>query len=208
MGFIYFVVTHLTLCYIVPLLIIIVSYGFICHRIWKRQMLGSQPTNEVDERARQLERSKFRGLRMIAAVVAAFAFTWLPFYATFTRIKLANAFTGGVLLTETEVNLWYYVIPINQWLSSANSCINPFLYHFMDSKFRFHFRQMICGPHQQRRAEAAAVNQRRQPPSGTSQSRKMTRSSSPRHPTKSDDVINKFPLPKNLPSPQRMCTNE
>ena len=200
MGFIYFVVTHLTLCYIVPLLIIIVSYGFICHRIWKRQMLGSQPTNEVDERARQLERSKFRGLRMIAAVVAAFAFTtWLPLYATFTRIKLANAFTGGVLLTETEVNLWYYVIPINQWLSSANSCINPFLYHFMDSKFRFHFRQMICGSHQLRRSEASA-NRRRRTQRTILSTRMLTNSYSPQQPA--IELVITFPVPINQPSQQ------
>ena len=199
MGFIYFVVTHLTLCYIVPLLIIIVSYGFICHRIWKRQMLGSQPTNEVDERARQLERSKFRGLRMIAAVVAAFAFTWLPLYATFTRNKLANAFTGGVLLTETEVNLWYYVIPINQWLSSANSCINPFLYHFRDSKFRFHFRQMICGPHQLRRSEASA-NRRRRTQRTILSTRMLTNSYSPQQPA--IELVITFPVPINQPSQQ------
>ncbi len=36
------------------------------------------------------------------------------------------------------------MIPIAQWLGSANSCVNPVLYHFLDPRFRAGFRQLLC----------------------------------------------------------------
>ena len=68
MSFAYFALTHLTLCYVVPLLVIVVSYVLVGHRIWRRQILGSHPSDEVERQARQLQQTKLRALRMVAMI--------------------------------------------------------------------------------------------------------------------------------------------
>jgi len=152
MGFTYFFLIHLTLCYIVPLLVIVVSYVLVGYHIWRRQIRSSYPSadDEVDRQARQLQQTKLRALRMVAIVVAAFALAWLPLYATVTRLKLSSVLPNWTIPTEAEISLWSNVIPIAQWMSSANSCINSFIYHFLDSRFRTRFHQLLR-PRKQRR---------------------------------------------------------
>lgn len=151
MEVVYFSVVHLILCYVVPLLIIVISYVLVGHRIWRRQILGSYPLDEVERQARQLQQKKLRALRMVAIVVAAFALAWLPLYFIFTRIKLSYIFTSNWMTPgETELSWWPTVISVAQWMSSANSCVNPFLYHFLDPRFRCRFKQLlVCVGRQQ-----------------------------------------------------------
>lgn len=154
MEIVYYSVARLIFCYIVPLLIIVFCYALVCHRIWKHQIPGSHLSEEVERQTRQLQQMKLRALRMIGFVVAAFALAWLPFYITFMRLKLANAFVGHWGLSDDDqINLWTTVVPIAQWMSSANSCVNPFLYHFLDPRFRFRFRQMLVGRERQQQQQ-------------------------------------------------------
>ena len=143
MEVIYFFVAHFLFCYAIPLSIIVVSYAVVGHRIWRRRIPGFQLSDKVQTRMVKLQKSKFRALRMVGVVVLAFAVFWLPFYITFARIQLANVFDQWKLSDESERQLLPIVIPIAQWMSSANSCINPFLYHFLDSRFRYRFRQTL-----------------------------------------------------------------
>jgi len=84
----YFSVTHLTLSYVVPSLVIISCYAMVDHCIRKRKILGAVPLDALQRHIPALRRSKLRSMRTIAIVVAAFACAdWLPFYAiTFTYI--------------------------------------------------------------------------------------------------------------------------
>jgi hypothetical protein len=145
----YFSFAHLTLCYVVPLLVIIVSYVLVGYRIWRRHQIpntNDEPSSvELERRVHPLlQRTKVRALRMVAIVVAAFALAWLPLYTIFAYIKF-NTFLQHqwVPSDEIEINLWSIIIPIAQWISCASSCINPFLYHFFDPRFRFRFRQLL-----------------------------------------------------------------
>lgn len=168
MGNIYFAVAHLTLCYVGPLVIIVLCYALICRLIWHRQIPGNETMNGVGERQAplpqppclnrfrhrhhlgrrhryggvenqlNLQKAKLRALKMLVVVVAAFALSWLPLYATFTRLKFTDD------MSEPEANFWRMMVPIAQWLSSANSCVNPFLYHFLDPRFRTGFRKLLC----------------------------------------------------------------
>ena len=171
MGDVYFGVAHLTLCYVFPLMIIALCYAMVCKRIWCRQIPGEDhrrrhrpaikdsppPENEgtvnstkteaPSSSVRQphsyvLHRARLRALRMLAIVVAAFAIAWLPLYLTFARLKF---FAGTI--SDDELEFWKVMIPIAQWMGSANSCVNPVLYHFLDPRFRIGFRQLlICAP--------------------------------------------------------------
>ena len=70
MEFTYFLVAHLTLSYIGPLLVIFVSYVLVFHRIWSRQIPSASV--EMQTASQLLQQSKMRALRMRAAVVMAF----------------------------------------------------------------------------------------------------------------------------------------
>ena len=163
MGNVYFAVAHLTLCYVGPLVVIAFCYALICRAIWHRQIPGRDAIDTEQRPPRRchnnlhhhqpyrrraryhgvdgrlnLQRAKIRALRMLAVVVAAFALSWLPLYATFTRLKFTED------MSEPEAEFWQIMMPIAQWLSSANSCVNPLLYHFLDPRFRSGFRQLLC----------------------------------------------------------------
>lgn len=163
LGDIYFVVAHLVLCYVAPLIVIALCYAMICKKIWCRKIPGCPPdersctpptfTSDRSEKGSKdvnrtrkyysgqdrvnLHRTKVRALRMLAVVVAVFALSWLPFYAAFTRFKLTRE------MSAEEIEFWEVAIPFAQWLSSANSCVNPVLYHFLDARFRARFRQLL-----------------------------------------------------------------
>ena len=144
MEAVYFFVAHLLLCYIVPLFVIVVSYAVVGRCICRREMpISLQLSEEVKARVCQLQQSKYRALWMIAVVVGAFAVAWLPFYIVFTRVHLSTVSNEWNISEELDKNIFPFVIPIAQWMSSANSCINPFLYHFLDPRFRSRFRQML-----------------------------------------------------------------
>ena len=143
----YFFVAHFLLCFVIPLLIIVVSYAFVGRCIWTRKIPSFQLSDEVQTRVCQLQQSKYRALWMIASVVGAFAIAWLPFYVIFSRIQLSNAFDEWNISDEFETNILSIAIPIAQWMSSANSCINPFIYHFLDPRFRNRFHQLFSGHH-------------------------------------------------------------
>lgn len=147
LGDLYFIVAHLILCYIAPLMTIALCYAMICRRIWSREIPGcagsSTPPkltgeNQGDRGRNNLHQAKIRALRMLAVVVAVFALSWLPFYAAFARFKLTPD------MRQEEAAFWVVVMPIAQWMSSANSCINPVLYHFLDARFRTRFGQLLC----------------------------------------------------------------
>ena len=147
----FFFVAHLLLCYVVPLFIIVVSYALVGRGIWRREVPSFHLSDEVQARVFQLQQSKYRALWVIAVVVAAFAVTWFPFYVTFTRIQLSNAFDEWKISEELETRIFSTAIPIAQWMSSANSCINPFIYHFLDPRFRSRFRSMFSGGQRDRK---------------------------------------------------------
>ena len=145
MEFVYFLVVHLTVSFIGPLAAIITSYAMVFHHIWFRKIPSETSAGSMNhqQQQQQLQRSKMRALRMLAAVVGAFAIAFLPLYFIFTRLKLATLQGSGWEFTNQSQDVWISVIPLAQWMSSANSCINPFLYHFLDPRFRSRFRQML-----------------------------------------------------------------
>jgi hypothetical protein len=96
--------------------------------------------------SQMLQQSKMRALRMLAAVVIAFFISFLPLYVTFMRFKLAKLKDSGWEFPNDAEDFWMWVCPFAQWMSSANSCVNPFLYNFLDQRFRMRFRQLLRFP--------------------------------------------------------------
>lgn len=130
----YFLGAIFLTCYSVPLILICVCYTLIALRVWHRDAPGIANTSQA------IYRSKVKVLKMLVMVVIMFAFSWLPLYAVNMRLY----FGPDLQHTSTEFALLSQIImPIVQWLGSANSCVNPIIYCFFSKKFRNGFQDFI-----------------------------------------------------------------
>jgi neuropeptide FF receptor 2 len=121
------------MCYLLPLVIITVCYLLI----WRRVFLRHPPGETQQATDKIIQKSKIKVVKMLMTVIILFAFSWLPLYSIFTRIKL-----GGPLEPREETVV-FMILPFAQWLGAANSCINPILYAYFNRKFRLGFRAII-----------------------------------------------------------------
>ncbi|XP_071516608.1 neuropeptide SIFamide receptor-like [Panulirus ornatus] len=130
----YFLIAHLLLCYLLPLVLISFCYLMIWIKVARRSIPGDTRDAAVHE---MQERSKVKVVKMLVVVVIIFMLSWLPLYVIFARIKL------GEELGETEGAVLAIVTPVAQWLGSSNSCINPILYAFFNKKYRNGFLAIV-----------------------------------------------------------------
>nr|AGE11606.1 SIFamide receptor [Ixodes scapularis] len=130
----YFILAHLVLCYLFPLLLIIVCYSCIWVKVWRRSIPGESKHTEI-----MVQKSKLKVVKMMFVVVVIFVISWLPLYIIFTRTKLDSPPEEG----SVEWNLMLILTPVAQWLGASNSCINPVLYAYFNQKFRKGFLAII-----------------------------------------------------------------
>lgn len=130
---VYFIVAHLFMCYLLPLILISICYLLIWRRVVNRSLPGE--THAHGEQV--IQKSKMKVIKMLLVVIILFACSWLPLYIIFTRVKL-----GGEL-SPFETSLIEFFLPIAQWLGTSNSCINPILYAFFNKKFRAGFKAIV-----------------------------------------------------------------
>ena len=116
-------------CYLVPLLFIAVCYLLIGVRVWKRRVRGMRGTRTE----RNIYRHKIRIVRMLMVVFIMFSLSWLPLYALELRFLFGPSLERGTKLYNL---IRLYLLPFAQWLGSANSCINPFIYCYFSTSFR------------------------------------------------------------------------
>ncbi|XP_014678140.1 PREDICTED: neuropeptide Y receptor-like [Priapulus caudatus] len=118
----------MTLQYLAPLLALSVTYSVICYHLW-----GKRPPGEAeDSRDQRLERSKRKVIKMMIAVVVMFALLWLPLN---TFMVFADMVAGWAYVRH----LWF----VFHWLAMSHACVNPFIYSYMNSKFRNGFRHVF-----------------------------------------------------------------
>ncbi|XP_039768135.1 N-formyl peptide receptor 2-like [Ornithorhynchus anatinus] len=98
----------------IPLVVICSCYGLIAARLQDRQAMRSR-----------------RPFRVLAAVVAAFFFCWLPFH-------IVSFMELVVILNQLEdLGTWVILLgSLSTSLAYVNSCLNPILYVFMGRDFR------------------------------------------------------------------------
>ncbi|CAN7991146.1 unnamed protein product, partial [Ixodes pacificus] len=136
MGMLYFIVANLILCYLFPLCVITLCYIFIWLKVWRRRPPGEAHDFGVEN---MIQRSKVKVAKMLLVVVIVFAISWLPLYAIFARLKIGEPLVDG----SAEQAIIEVAAPVAQWLGASNSCINPILYAFFNSKFRMGFKAIL-----------------------------------------------------------------
>ncbi|KAL2738241.1 neuropeptide SIFamide receptor-like [Vespula maculifrons] len=126
-GSLFFLIGNLTLCYVLPMILISLCYILIWIKVWRRHI----PTDTKDAQMERIQqKSKVKVVKMLVVVVILFVLSWLPLYVIFAVIKL-----GGDV-AEQEDEILPIATPIAQWLGASNSCINPILYAFFNKKYR------------------------------------------------------------------------
>ncbi len=112
-------------CYLVPLCFITICYSMIGLKVWRRNVAGIRGSKAE----RSIQKSKIRIVRMLIVVAAFFSISWLPLYSIRMRVLYFP-------LRGQEKKIMRVIMPIAQWLGSANSCVNPFIYCYFSEQFR------------------------------------------------------------------------
>ncbi|EDO34995.1 predicted protein, partial [Nematostella vectensis] len=108
-----YTITTFLLLYLLPLCVITGLYSGVVHRLWHRKVPGNQTTSS-NERAK----SKKRVLKMLVAIVLAFALCWLPYHVYFFLENYYYVKCPG------PAN-WYFC---GKFIAYANSAINPCIF--------------------------------------------------------------------------------
>lgn len=97
-------------------------------------MLYKLRNMHLNSNAKALDKAKKKVTIMVFIVLAVCLFCWTPFH-----LATIVALTTDLPQTSMVIGISYFITS----LSYANSCLNPFLYAFLDDSFRKSFRKML-----------------------------------------------------------------
>ncbi|CAG2203464.1 prolactin-releasing peptide receptor-like isoform X1 [Mytilus edulis] len=120
----------LVLTYIIPLIILSITYSIVSFLLWKR----TSPGNRDHFRDFLQWRSKIKVVKMLVIVVTIFGLCWLPLHV----FTLVIDFHPEVLDYDTEADekLLLGIYLGVHWLAMSNSFANPIIYSFTNDNFR------------------------------------------------------------------------
>lgn len=119
----------LILGFAIPVSTICILYTMMLYRL--RNM-------RLNSNAKALDKAKKKVTNMVVIVLAVCLFCWTPFH-----LSTIVALTTDLKTTPLLIGISYFITS----LSYANSCLNPFLYPFLDDSFRKAFKKMLeCRP--------------------------------------------------------------
>ncbi|XP_053241605.1 G-protein coupled receptor 83 [Podarcis raffonei] len=123
----YLDLTTFVLLYVLPLLIISITYVTIAKKLWFRTAIGVM----MVEQYFALQRKKIMTIKMLMLVVVIFAVCWFPL----------NCY---VLLLSSQVihtnNGLYFAF---HWLATSSTCYNPFIYCWLNENFRAELKTFL-----------------------------------------------------------------
>ncbi|CAL1296880.1 unnamed protein product [Larinioides sclopetarius] len=147
-------VVILVVTYVLPITSMTFTYFRVGRELW-----GSQSIGECTQKQIESVNSKRKIVKMMIVVVLIFAVCWLPYHVYFLV-----AHHVPHILNETFVQPTYLII---YWLAMSNACYNPFIYCWMNSRFRQGFKSVFrcckwkeekINPLEQRKFTAARTN--------------------------------------------------
>ncbi|XP_035243154.1 neuropeptides B/W receptor type 2-like [Anguilla anguilla] len=97
-------------------------------------MLYKLRNMRLNSNAKVLDKAKKKVTVMVFIVLAVCLFCWTPFH-----LSTIVALTTDLTSTPLVIGISYFITS----LSYANSCLNPFLYAFLDDSFRKAFKKML-----------------------------------------------------------------
>ncbi|XP_069124696.1 RYamide receptor-like [Argopecten irradians] len=123
--------------YFLPLVILMFTYGRISAVMWSDRAPGEAMTT----RDQRMTESKRKIIKMMITVVIIYAICWLPLHV----LNIA----GDVDPSVYDVKGMNYIWMTSHWLAMSNCMYNPFIYCWMNAKFRNGFLKVLncftCG---------------------------------------------------------------
>ncbi|KAJ0069936.1 hypothetical protein NL108_017192 [Boleophthalmus pectinirostris] len=118
--------------FLVPVAILMICYGFICHSIWnnikykkrksasgaagKNGLIGKHSVSSVTT----ISRAKLRTVKMTFVIVLAYIICWAPFFT----VQMWSVWDKNFQWDDSENT----AVTLSALLASLNSCCNPWIY--------------------------------------------------------------------------------
>ncbi|XP_072349499.1 G-protein coupled receptor 83-like [Scyliorhinus torazame] len=116
-----------SLLYALPLLVITVAYTAVAKKLWLRNAIGDVT---VEQYTAQRQKKK-KTMKMMMAVVVAFAVCWSPL----------NCYV--VLISSQLVESSHALYFAFHWLATSSTCYNPFIYCWLNDRFRTELKSLL-----------------------------------------------------------------
>ncbi|XP_005526302.1 PREDICTED: probable G-protein coupled receptor 83 [Pseudopodoces humilis] len=116
------------LLYLLPLLIITITYMRLAKKLWLRNAIGDITTQQYVTH----HRNKKKSIKMLMLVVVVFAVCWFPLNCYVVLISSLGIKTKNSL---------YFAL---HWFAMSSTCYNPFIYCWLNESFRTELRSLLC----------------------------------------------------------------
>ncbi|XP_039578608.1 probable G-protein coupled receptor 83 [Passer montanus] len=116
------------LLYLLPLLIITVTYMRLAKKLWLRNAIGDVTRQQYVTH----HRNKKKSIKMLVLVVVVFAVCWFPLNCYVVLISSLGIKTRNSL---------YFAL---HWFAMSSTCYNPFIYCWLNESFRTGLRSLLC----------------------------------------------------------------
>uniref|UniRef100_A0A8D2KY67 G-protein coupled receptor 83 n=1 Tax=Varanus komodoensis TaxID=61221 RepID=A0A8D2KY67_VARKO len=123
----YLDLTTFVLLYVLPLLVISITYTMVAKKLWMRNAIGDVTMEQYHAH----QRKKKMTIKMLMLVVVVFAVCWFPL----------NCYL--VLLSGKAIhsnNALYFAF---HWFAMSSTCYNPFIYCWLNESFRSELRSLL-----------------------------------------------------------------
>ncbi|XP_067090198.1 arginine vasopressin receptor 1Aa [Osmerus mordax] len=117
--------------FLIPVAILMICYGFICHSIWKnikyktrKSVSGASKNGLIGKNSvssvTNISRAKLRTVKMTFVIVLAYIVCWAPFFI----VQMWSVWDENFLWDDSENT----AVTLSALLASLNSCCNPWIY--------------------------------------------------------------------------------
>ncbi|KAI1905465.1 hypothetical protein AGOR_G00016480 [Albula goreensis] len=129
--------------FLIPVVILVICYGFICHSIWKNikyktkkngaqtatksGLIGKSSVNSVTT----ISRAKLRTVKMTFVIVLAYIICWAPFFT----VQMWSVWDANFSWDDSENT----AVTLSALLASLNSCCNPWIYMIFSGHLLYDF---------------------------------------------------------------------
>ncbi|XP_023336238.1 tachykinin-like peptides receptor 86C [Eurytemora carolleeae] len=122
--------------YLTPMIGMGICYKQIWKNLWGGECIGEIMVHPAVLKSRQ---NKKRVVIMFAVVISIFMVCWLPYQLYFIFLYYIPSVKYFRYIGDLYLSFY--------WLAMANSCVNPIIYYWMNSRFREYFNSVLfCLP--------------------------------------------------------------
>ncbi|KAM4663439.1 G-protein coupled receptor 83-like [Discoglossus pictus] len=115
------------LLYLLPLLIITITYTRLAKKLWMRNAIGDITTEQYITH----RKNKKKSIKMLVLVVVVFAVCWFPLNCYVVLISSLGIKTKNSL---------YFAL---HWFAMSSTCYNPFIYCWLNESFRMELKSLL-----------------------------------------------------------------